>query len=121
MKNALFVLLLIITACSSTQKQQTVESKSLEYGECKVGGNAINWAANYCMWLGDSDYYFDKHVQKCIKENERELTDAIECEKREYYKLKLCGHFINLGRIVGSKEACVDDKAKDKLWWKKVI
>lgn len=120
MKHIYIALLLVLTSCSSTP-EKTVDSKPLEYGECKVGGNSINWAANYCMWLGNSDSYFDKHIQSCIKDNEAELNDAIECEKREYYKMKMCGHFNSLGRIKSTVENCVDNKDNDKLFWKKVI
>lgn len=122
MKKLFLLVSFLLISCSSTTDVKTASKKpKLEYGECKVGGNSLNWAANYCMWLGNSDDYFDRHVQKCIKEHEAELSDAIECEKREYYKLKFCGHFISLGRMQGSKETCVDNKDNDLLWWKKEI
>lgn len=122
MKTILIILVLFFVACSSAPNKKTAESKNtLDYGECSIGGNSVNWAANYCMWLGNSDNYFDKHIQKCIKDNNSHLTDAVECEKREYYKMKFCGHYISLGRIKGAKKNCIEDKDNDLLWWKKVI
>ena len=80
--------------------------------DCPVPGQLIHWQAAYCMWLNGTDDFLEASVQKCFDERyaEDENTQLTVCEKKIFYRRKLCELLIREGFFRGSVFDCMKSK-----------
>ena len=75
---------------------------------CPIPGEAVQWIADYCMHLGETDDVIA--ASDCIeREMQRPFRD--DCEKKRHYKQALCKRMIDGGQRAGNLASCVDDPA----------
>jgi hypothetical protein len=81
--------------------------------DCSVPGALIHWQAAYCMWLKETDDFEQEFVQKCFRDrldtDDKDLVST-DCEKKKYYRKKLCEMIVGQSYFQGSVYDCIKSK-----------
>ncbi|MBT4762864.1 MAG: hypothetical protein HOO06_14315 [Bdellovibrionaceae bacterium] len=87
--------------------------------KCPIAGHSFSWESGYCLWTSNSKAIHEKAAQKCLNTPRKRVHLLPECEKRIYFKKKMCKHAIKLGYITMGYQMCVKNPEFDKTWPKK--
>ena len=90
----------------------TSRSTNTDKTDCPVPGKLIHWQAAYCMWLSGTDDFLEASVQKCFDERNAadENTHSTDCEKKRFYRRKLCELLVKGDYFQGTVFDCMKFK-----------
>lgn len=76
--------------------------------KCAVPGEAVHWAADYCMYSAATDDFANPKVQACFAK-QPSFTKASECKAKLNYKRGICDVVVRNGSYKKSAKQCLQD------------
>ena len=116
-KTLLILFSLSLAACNFNGKKQENDKLSTQ-DTCKIKGFSSYWITNYCKRKSNTSSKNNKKFQKCTEGLLKETENISECDKRAFYKNKICKHMIELEYISEGPRTCFANPKHDLEWGK---
>ena len=75
--------------------------------ECEIGGKAILWAYDACLWEFETDDTLHPGVIECVEKSEIFMKSVGECEAKRTFKRKICDLAIEYKTEGVNQETCM--------------
>ncbi len=92
----------LIAACGTTSAHASEK-------KCAIGGEAIHWQADYCMYKASTDDFLNEDVQACM-DAEYKTQPTSACAAKTRYKKLICKMVAETEPYNGSAAKCFRDK-----------